>query len=88
MLQIFRTSRFKRDFKNYQYNEGLKDLLWEIIDSLRNERPLPANYRDHQLKGEFSMCRECHITPDILLIYRIENSSLFLIRMGSHSDLF
>ncbi|HQH50327.1 MAG TPA: type II toxin-antitoxin system YafQ family toxin [Candidatus Cloacimonadota bacterium] len=88
MLQIARTSRFKRDYKRYQNNKDLKDLLKEIIDSLMNEKSLPAKCRDHKLQGEFKMCRECHITPDVLLIYRIENSKIFLVRMGSHSELY
>jgi mRNA interferase YafQ len=88
LLQIARTSRFKRDYKRYQNYEGLKDLLKDILDCLINEESLPAKCRDHQLKGDLNSCRECHITPDILLIYRIENSTLFLVRMGSHSELF
>ncbi len=88
MLQIARTSRFKRDYKRYQNHKGLKDLLKEIIDSLMNEKSLPAKCRDHQLQGELNLCRECHITPDVLLIYRVENSTLFLVRIGSHSELY
>jgi mRNA interferase YafQ len=88
LLQIARTSRFKRDYKRYQNYEGLKDLLKEIIDYLVNGNSLPVKCKDHQLKGELNMCRECHITPDVLLIYSIDNSTLFLIRLGSHSELF
>jgi len=88
LLQLARTSRFKRDYKRYLNYEGLKDLLKDIVDCLVNENTLPTKCKDHHLKGDYQMCRECHITPDLLLIYKIENSMLFLIRLGSHSELF
>ena len=61
-----------------------------MIDVLANEEALPEKYRDHRLVGEYSDCRECHITPDWLLIYKISNRELvlYLTRTGSHSDLF
>lgn len=88
MLPIARTNRFKRDYKKYQKDEGLKDILKDVVDNLANEKLLPAKCRDHQLRGDLSMYRECHITPDVLLIYKIENLTLFLVRLGSHSELF
>jgi len=51
---------------------------------LVSENPLPSKYKDHQLKGDKSGCRECHLTPDILLLYRIQDESLILVRIGSH----
>ena len=64
------------------------DKLKTIIRSLVNADKLKAKYRDHQLKGLLKDCRECHVEPDWLLIYRIEGSELCLVRTGSHSDLF
>lgn len=57
---------------------------------LANEEKLPQNYLDHALTGDFICFRECHIEPDWLLIYKIENEILTLIltRTGTHSDLF
>lgn len=65
-------------------------LLAEIIKKLAAGENLPAKNRDHSLAGNYSGCRECHITPDWLLIYEIveETLILYLTRTGSHSDLF
>ncbi len=64
------------------------DKFKKIIHMLINTEKLPIKNKDHQLKGTLKDCRECHIEPDWLLIYRIEGSVLCLIRTGSHSDLF
>ena len=64
--------------------DKLKDIIYRLIDAKR----LPSGSKDHQLKGTLKDCRECHIEPDWLLIYRIEGAELCLIRTGSHSDLF
>mgnify|MGYP000239775196 FL=1 len=65
-------------------------LLTEIINNLANAVPLPEKNKDHELSGNFKGCRECHIQPDWLLIYEINNNELilYLTRTGSHSDLF
>lgn len=65
-------------------------LLNDVIDTLRQGRPLAEKYRNHQLTGEFVEYYECHIKPDWLLIYLIEDDimTLSLINTGSHSDLF
>ncbi|MBK7870744.1 MAG: type II toxin-antitoxin system YafQ family toxin [Saprospiraceae bacterium] len=60
----------------------------KLIETLSSGLLLPAQYLDHALKGNYSNHRECHIEPDWLLIYRIENGKLVLVRTGSHSDLF
>ncbi len=64
------------------------DKLKNIILSLANAEKLPPRNKDHQLKGILKDCRECHIEPDWLLLYRIEGSELCLIRTGTHADLF
>ena len=66
------------------------DKLFKIVDVLASGEPLPANFRDHDLTGDYKGCRECHIEPDWLLIYKKNNKELILIllRTGSHSDLF
>ena len=68
------------------------DELDIVIQLLVEDKTLPSNYLDHPLAGQFSGCRECHIRPNWLLIYRKSNNNdvewLFLIRTGTHSDLF
>ena len=66
------------------------NLLDDVIDQLRQGIPLDAKYRDHELSGNFAGYRECHVKPDWLLMYLIENDilTLTLIDTGSHSDLF
>ena len=63
--------------------------LWDIVEQLANEIPLPAQNRDHLLTGNYTGCRECHIEPDWLLVYEIKKDELLLIltRTGTHSDL-
>lgn len=66
------------------------DKLYEVIQKLMGKIPLEAKYKDHDLKGDYEGCRECHIEPDWLLIYEYFDDVLVLslTRTGSHSDLF
>ena len=61
-----------------------------MLRKLANGEPLPEKHQDHNLSGNYSSCRECHIAPDWLLIYEIDNGELilYLTRTGTHSDLF
>jgi len=84
------TSQFKKDYKSAK-KRGLKvELLDDIITSLALGIPLPEKNKDHALTGNWNGFRECHIQPDWLLIYRVENDILTLTvtRTGTHSDLF
>ena len=65
-------------------------LLTEILKKLAGGETLPVKNKDHALSGNYAGCRECHIAPDWLLIYEVDGNSLilYLIRTGSHSDLF
>lgn len=90
MLEIVLSNQFKKDIKSAQ-KRGLKlELLTEVVDTLASQQSLPEKYCDHSLTGSYADFRECHIKPDWLLIYRIDNDDLllFLFRTGSHSDLF
>lgn len=81
---------FKKDYKRI-VKRGYDIRLFEIVVSmLANNETLTEKYRDYSLNGRYSGFRECHITPDWLLIYRMDNSKLILIltRTGTHSDLF
>ena len=88
MYQIFRTSSFKKDYK--KLSQKNKDLLKEVLIKLVNNETLEEKYKDHKLIGDYLGYKECHIKPDLLLIYRIENQilELSLIRVGKHSELF
>ena len=90
MLIIKPTTKFQKDVKRVQKRGYDMALLTEIIKQLAAGEPLPAKNRDHALSGNFAGCRECHITPDWLLVYEIadEELVLYLLRTGTHSDLF
>lgn len=81
------SSQFKRDIKrNYLF---LATQEWaEVLHFLVSNIALPDKYRDHQLIGTFNQYRECHLKPNLLLIYTIEKDELHLVRLGSHSELF
>lgn len=90
MLTIRYHSSFKRDYKRVVKRGYNIKLLEDIIEKLANGEVLPDKNKDHALLGDFAGCRECHITPDWLLVYEIDNGDLilYLTRTGSHSDLF
>ncbi|MFZ1343229.1 type II toxin-antitoxin system YafQ family toxin [Thiothrix eikelboomii] len=82
---MFRPSKaFKRDITKI----GLSEPLVEVLYLLLNNQPLPDKYRDHTLSGGLQGFRECHVKPDLLLIYKLSDELLELARLGSHSDLF
>lgn len=84
------TNKFQKDIKRIQKRGYDINLLKEIIKKLSNAEPLPAKNKDHNLSGTYANCRECHVTPDWLLVYEIyeEELYLYLTRTGTHSDLF
>ncbi|MEA3553758.1 MAG: type II toxin-antitoxin system YafQ family toxin [Campylobacterota bacterium] len=88
MFQVFRTNSFKKDYKKLTSNE--KELLKDVIKELAINNELDKKYKDHKLIGNYNGCRECHIKPDLLLIYRINKNilELALTRVGTHSNLF
>lgn len=90
MLKIRYSSKFKKDFKTIVKRGYDIKLLEEVLNILVQENTLPQKYLDHPLAGNYAGHRECHITPDWLLIYLIEKDilTLSLTRTGTHSDLF
>lgn len=84
------TARFQKDLKRAQRRGYDISLLTEVIKKLADDEPLPERNRDHALTGDYAGCRECHVTPDWLLIYEIDGGALilYLTRTGTHSDLF
>lgn len=92
MLRPEFTGQFKHDYKRAVKRGCDPQKIEKVISILCSEQPLPAEYRDHPLANSrnYKNVRECHIQPDWLLIYKIENDQLLLklIRTGTHSDLF
>jgi len=84
------SNRFKKDLKPYKHNKNFLVELEKVLNILAKGKALPDKNCNHPLIGEFRGCFECHIKPNILLIYKIEKSELtiLLLRVGSHSDLF
>lgn len=92
MRTIERSSIFRRDYKREargQHRSTLDGDLTQILSALADDAPLEAKHRDHVLSGEWRGYRECHITPDLLLIYCKPDDEIWqLARLGSHSELF
>ncbi len=90
MLTIKYHTLFKKDFKRIKKRGYDISRLEKVIELLSNEVPLPEQFKDHNLTGNYNGFRECHIAPDWLLIYQVNNNELVLVlsRTGSHSDLF
>lgn len=88
MYSIFRVSSFKKDYKKLSNLE--KEALKAVIITLASGNTLDEQYKDHKLIGNYFGCRECHVKPDLLLIYKIDNDilELALVRTGKHSKLF
>ncbi len=90
-MRIERTSQFKRDYKRESkgaHRTTLDATLGEILNMLIMNQPLDQKYQDHSLSGQWSDHRDCHVKPDLILIYRKpEHDVLQLVRIGSHSEL-
>lgn len=91
MLKIERTGQFERDYKRElkgRHRVTLESTFIKVLKMLVNNRPLPKKYQDHALAGDWKDHRDCHIKPDLILIYRKpDNEVLQLVRLGSHSQL-
>jgi mRNA interferase YafQ len=90
MYDISMSVKFKRDLKAARKRGLDLDRLNTVVDLLAVGSALPAVHKDHSLTGDYGGFRECHIAPDWLLIYRVDKSELvlYLMRTGTHSDLF
>ena len=90
MFDIVSSTRFRRDLK-LAIKRGYKiELLDHVVGMLAAGEKLPEKFKDHVLSGDYGGFRECHITPDWLLVYKIIEDELVLLlsRTGTHSDLF
>lgn len=90
MLSIKYVTRFKKDLKRFQYQTSILHELNDVLKLLLAEKALPKKYHDHSLSGGYVGMRECHVKPDVLLVYwvDVENKKLVVERLGSHSELF
>ena len=90
MYEVVLSNRFRKDLKLAAKRGCDLALLNSIVDRLAQGETLPAKHCDHSLTGDYIGFRECHIQPDWLLIYRTEGEALmlFLMRTGTHADLF
>ena len=91
MREVKYTIRFQRDYRREKFGRHRKKLdalLMEVVNLLAADMPLPRRNFDHPLSGEWNDHRDCHIRPDLVLIYRKpDDESLELVRLGSHSEL-
>ena len=90
MLSPIYSTSFKRDFKRAVKRGKDPEKIKQVVRILCAQTPLPPALHDHPLKGKFSGYRDCHVEPDLVLIYRVVQDQLQLIcfRLGTHSDLF
>ncbi|MBP5789279.1 MAG: type II toxin-antitoxin system YafQ family toxin [Neisseriaceae bacterium] len=82
------SSKFKRDLKKLQIELSLLPEWIEVANCLLNNKQMAKKYCDHDLKHDWNGFRECHILPDLLLIYKQKDDIIHLVRIGSHSELF
>jgi mRNA interferase YafQ len=85
---VVTSKQYEKDAKRVRKQGKDMARLVAVVDALRNRRPLDSRHRDHALAGDWRDYRECHIQPDWLLIYRLDERAVALARTGSHSDLF
>jgi mRNA interferase YafQ len=88
MLQVITTQKFGKDSKRMIKRGADISLLKGVIITLAGQNKLVSKYRDHALMGNYKGYRECHLTPDWLLVYKMTDEQLILTRTGSHADLF
>ena len=88
MLPIRPTAQFKKDLKRAKKQNRDMEHVKRVLAKLSKMTPLTPRYKDHKLKGMWRDFRECHIEPDLLLIYTISDFELRPVRLGTHSELF
>jgi mRNA interferase YafQ len=88
MLRIERTNQFRKDYKLALRRGKKPERIESIIDTLAKQQPLAARHRPHKLTGDLEGYWECHIEPDYLMLYEYAEGAIFLVRLGTHSDLF
>ena len=87
-LALLSTSAFERDMKRVSRQGKALDKLEHVVTLLQEQQPLPVRCRPHPLRGNWAGHWDCHIEPDWLLLYRVTDAELILVRTGSHAELF
>lgn len=88
MKKITFSNKFKKELRLAEKRGKNLSKFQEVMDLLECEKDLPEKYKDHKLYGDFLGCRDCHLEPDWLLIYRVLQDEILFERTGTHSDLF
>ena len=88
MKQVFYSKQFKKDIARIQKRGQRMSRVKEILTILMNGKKLPFACRDHKLTGDYVGHRDCHVEPDLVMIYKTDANDLYLERIGSHADLF
>ncbi|WP_282029961.1 type II toxin-antitoxin system YafQ family toxin [Paracoccus marcusii] len=89
MKGILYTTKFRRDVKREMKTDpGVEQLLRDVIAVLRAGQEMPPRMKDHPLHGDWKDHRDCHLKPDLVLIYKSDEADITLARLGSHSELF
>jgi mRNA interferase YafQ len=86
--QFVRTSQFKRDYRKRVLSPKIESAVTDVLGRLLSGAPFGPHHRDHPLHGAWSGVRDCHVQPDLLLLYEIKGDIVILRRLGTHSDIF
>ena len=86
--KLFKTNQFKKAFKKLRLSDSQEQAFIDVVYKLLNGLELEKKYKNHSLTGIYSGFRECHLKPDLLLVYKIDDDELKLVDIGSHSTLF
>ncbi len=82
------TSQFRRDYRKRILSQKAETALADALNRLHSRMPFEPHHRDHALKGPWTGVRDCHVQPDLLLLYELRGNLVILRRLGTHSDLF
>ncbi len=88
-MNLSRSKQFKKDLRNYALKMGDKhfEMLIGSLSLLSENKPLPPQYKDHQLGGKLKAYREFHIGGDLLIMYAVEDEVVYLLRLGTHAEI-
>lgn len=87
-MNLFFTKKFRKEFEKRIEGTPMEPELAVLIELLASGAPLPRNYHDHGLTGNWKGYRDCHLRGDMVVIYRIEGDTVYLARINTHSELF
>lgn len=88
IYKLFKSNQFKRSYKKLQLNDSEEQAFIDVAFKLLNAIELDVKYKDHTLTGNYAQYKECHIKPDLLLIYKLEAMVIQFVDIGTHSELF